>query len=211
MKPSHERQFFGESGTVCVGSTSGTITGDFSEILCVGSTTFTTLTDTYTKTTAEYGNKATGTLAFSTGALTAGDTVTVAGQEFTAVAENATPTAIQFKIGTSYATAAANAMAAINAHAATAAQVVVTSAVVASTVVLTVTAVARGTAGNDLTIAKSAANVAVLPVDGSLDGGTALAAMTGAALATGTILRGKFTAVAVSGGVARCTVSSPLP
>lgn len=188
----------GAYGSVHCGGTN-IVTGEFSRIDVITATVFHTLTNTL-DTTADFDVAATGTLAFSTGALTAGDTITVAGQAFTAVAENATPTAVQFKIGTSYATAAANAMAAINAHAATAAQVTVTSAVVASTVVLTVTAVAPGAAGNNLTIAKSAANVAVLPVDGSLDGGVTQERATAPTYPANFTLYGNFTTIKLTSG-----------
>ena len=40
-----DRQFFAEAGTTTITSASGTITGEFVEILCIAQTTFDTLTE----------------------------------------------------------------------------------------------------------------------------------------------------------------------
>ena len=209
MSQSTDRLTLGLTGNITVPTTL-LVAGDFCEILCLGATAFTVLTDSLEQSSLNYGSHATGTHTFSTGALTANDTLTVAGQVFTAVAENATPTAIQFKIGTTYATAAANALAAISAHAATTAQVTLASAAGASDVVITYTAKVRGTGGNALTLAKSAANVAVSG-SGTLTGAVNLVPAstpgTPATYPAGTVLRGHFTAVQPSAASVRCYLS----
>ena len=118
--------------------------------------------------------RATGTLTVSTGALTAGNTVTINGVVFTAVAEDATPTGNQFKIGTDYTTAAANLLAAIQArtgYGGTVFPVTASSAAGASNVVITVASIYYTTAGNSVGFIKTAANIAI-SVGGTLTGGT---------------------------------------
>lgn len=90
--------------------------------------------------------QASGTLTCAT--VVATDTCAVAGVTFTAVADNATPTATQFRIGTDDTSCAANLAAAINANATTSQYVIATSALG----VVTIKALNAGVVGNLIAI-----------------------------------------------------------
>jgi len=92
------------------------------------------------------------TATFS-GAATALDTVTINGVVLTAVANVATPTNNQFRVGTTAATAAANLAAAINASTTDALSGVVQAS--SASGVCTVSCLIAGVIGNTLPIAKS--------------------------------------------------------
>lgn len=92
------------------------------------------------------------TATFS-GAATANDTVTINGVVLTAVANVATPTNNQFRVGTDATTAAANLAAAVNASTTDALSGVVKASSLAA--VCTVTCLIPGVIGNSLAISKS--------------------------------------------------------
>jgi hypothetical protein len=100
--------------------------------------------------------QANGTFTF-TGNGTAADTVTIAGQAFTAVASGAGNN--QWNIGTSTTTAAANLAAAINAS--TTATFAGTVYAVAVGAIVTVFAIPAGAIGNLVTIAKTSTSITV--------------------------------------------------
>ena len=197
-----EKQEFGEAGNLSLASASGAITGDFCEIRCIGSTTFTALVDTLERTTAEYGRQATGTITF-TGLPVADETFAVAGETFSFKAESTG--ALEVEIGADANATATNAATMING----ALEGIVVAA--ASGGVVTVTSVIRGTGGNGTyTLTESATNVAVSG-GGSLAGGTDLITAASLTYPDGHILRGKFTTIHLAGGNARVTLSSALP
>lgn len=113
MATNHDKQKYGEAGNLSLASASGLISGDFCEVRCIGSTTFTVLTDALEKGSAEYGNHATGTVTF-TGLPTADDTLVVRGVTYTFKAEAAS--AVQITIGADGAETASNVAAAIEAN-----------------------------------------------------------------------------------------------
>ena len=190
-----------------VGADSGTIYGDFCEILCVGSTVFTTLTDAYARTSAEYGTKATGTLTITSNVPHAESSLEIGATTYT---WKTTPTtAHHFQIGATddaagVATSIADVVTKVNAHSTD------VTAAVTNTGVVTFTAVSGGTAGNSLALVLGGTTTHQAVSGAVLAGGTDVYPATGT-YATGVVLRGKFTAVDVSSGMARCTVASPLP
>ena len=113
MATNHDKQEYGEAGNISLASASGLIAGDFCEIRCIGSTTFTVLTDTLEKGSAEYGNHATGT-ATLTGNPSVNDTLVVRGVTYTFKAEAAS--AVQITIGADGTETAANIAAAVDAN-----------------------------------------------------------------------------------------------
>jgi hypothetical protein len=201
MSATYEKNQYGLAGNISIASASGAITGDFCEILCIGSTTFTALTDALERTSAAYGKKASGTITF-TGLPVADETIEVNGITYIFKVSAENPDDIT--IGASATATATNAAAAINAYDA-GADVIVTS--VAG--VVTVTAASGGAGGNSITLAEAASNTAVSGA-GTLTGGTNLVAASSLTYASGTVLRGKFTTVHLAGGNARLTVSAPL-
>lgn len=112
---------------------------------------------------------ATGTLTFSTGAPTAADTVTINGVAITAVANGATPTAHQYRVGTDITTAGDNIAACINADPAT---FLVTASNAGG--VVTLTANAAGTGANAITTTESGTHTAFGA--GTLAGGSDITA-----------------------------------
>ena len=96
---------------------------------------------------------ATGTATLN--GLIAGNTITVAGQVFTAVASSATPTTIQFVAGATDAASATNLAAALNAHATVKSAVTATAA----GAVVSLTAKPVGVAGNYLALVTNATTV----------------------------------------------------
>jgi len=123
------------------------------------------------------GALSTGTITCVVASAVAGDTVTIAGEVFTAIANTASPTNTnQFRIGTTNAELAANLAAAINASA-------IAGGIVAATVasnVITLTSRFRGLYGNGVTQATSRPAAFTLSA-GTLASGTA---STGNAAAT---------------------------
>lgn len=202
MSSTYEKQQQGLGGTVTVAS-GVLVQGDFCEILCIGATAFTTLTDALEKTTAEYGNYASGTITF-TDAPHAEDTITVHDVIYTFKAE-ADPDEAQITIGTGAdaATKAASTAANVAAKLAGDAAIVATAAAG----VVTVRAAARGTAGNGatFTLVQSANHTAVSGA--LLTGGTDLTARKTPSYPAGTVLRGRFTAVQPASASVTCYVS----
>lgn len=198
MATLYEKQRYAEAGTLSLASSSGTVTGDFCEIYCIGTTTFSTLTDTLEKTTAEYGTKASGTLTF-TGLPVANETFVVHGITYTMKASAASAT--QVTIGADATATAVNVAAVVAAN-----DTAVTAANVAG--VVTFTAVARGTGGNAFTLTEALTN-ATVSGSGTFAGGKDLTAASAISYPHGSVLRGKFTAISLAGGNARVTVSSP--
>jgi len=99
---------------------------------------------------------ASGTATFS-GAGTAGDTVTIAGQAFTAVASGAGNN--QWNVGASASASAINLAAAINASTTASFAGIASAAAVAA--VVTITARIPGNVGNQITLAKSSTAITV--------------------------------------------------
>lgn len=199
----YDKQDAGEYGNITVPA-GVLVTGAFCKLQCIGSTTFTILTDSLEGSSLLYGGYANGTITVANGALTAGDYIELgngvdANIRLTAVAENATPTAAQFKIGTDVATAAANILAKINANASTSALVVATAG---SAGVIVVTSLLRGSGGDAYTLVKSGTNLAV---SGATLSGGALVAASSRTYTDGTVLVGRFTAVKPAGGAVRLT------
>lgn len=206
MTPTYlDKQEAGEYGNITVPA--GTqVDGIFCKLQCIGETTFTTLTDALEGSSLLHGGYAAGTITVSSGALTAGDYIEIgngtdANIKLTAVAENATPTAVQFKIGTSVATAAANILAAINANEDISA-LVVASAGAAGVVV--VTSIVRGSGGDAYHLVKSGTNLAV---SGAHLTGGALAAASSVTYPDGSVLVGRFTTVKPATGKVRLTLA----
>jgi len=204
MSSPQEKQYFGEGGNLTLAS--GVLAvGDFCQVLCIGATAFTTLTDSLEKTTLEYGNYATGTITF-TDAPAADGTVQVHGVAYTFKA-TADPDEDEITIGTGADAAAKAASTAANV----AAKLAEDTAIVAtsSAGVVTVRCAVRGTVGNGATfdLVDNATNMAVSGA--LLTGGTDLTAAKTPTYPAGTILRGKFTAVQPSAASVRVTLSSP--
>lgn len=95
---------------------------------------------------------ATGVLTYA-GVPTAADTVTIGGHVITAVANTATPTGLQYKIGTDVTSAAANITALIEANVALLGVTATSSAGV-----VTLVAAVPGTVGNAITTTESGSN-----------------------------------------------------
>lgn len=197
-----DRQLFGEAGNLTV-SAGVQVNGEFCRIQCIGSTTFTTLTDTLEKTTAVYGTAATGTLTF-TDAPTADETIAVNGTTYTFKATAAGATEITIGTGGSAgAKAAATAANVATVVSANDTAVVVTSAAG----VATITAAAKGTGGNSIALAETCG---VCTKSGTaLAGGANLTAASSLTYADGTTLYGMFTVVKPASGAVRCTLASP--
>jgi hypothetical protein len=143
--------------------------------------------------------EAMGTVVF-TGVGTVGDTVTINGVVFTAIAAGATPANTgQFALGTTAATTAANLLAAARTNNSAGVTVLNFSLTGAT---ITVSANAPGTAGNAYTLAKT--STAVTVSGATLTGGAA--ATTG--LGTGRVIFGTSTweSTAVAGNLARIKV-----
>lgn len=198
MSSTYEKNQYGLAGNISIASASGAITGDFCEILCIGSTTFTTLTDALERTSAAYGKKASGTITF-TGLPVADETFVVNSVTYTF--KETAATATEVTIGADATETATNTAAAVDANDPL---LTVTSAAG----VVTITAASGGTGGNAYTLTEAATNTAVSGA--TLTGGTNLVAASSLTYADGHVLRGKFTTVHLAGGNARLTISSPL-
>ncbi len=103
---------------------------------------------------------------------TTADTITVAGQAFTAQAGAATPGTATFQAATSITATRDSLLAQINAHAVVSTKVIATAS---STAAITITAIAPGSAGNAFTLAYSdthATTVGATVSGATLSGGT---------------------------------------
>lgn len=202
MSSTYEKQQQGLGGSLTIAATV-LAAGDFCEVLCIGATAFTTLTDSLEKTTLEYGNYASGTITF-TDAPHAEDTITVHDVVYTFKAE-AVPANAEITIGTGDDAAAMAASTAANVAAKLAGDTAIVATPAAG--VVTVRSAVRGTVGNGatFTLVQSANHTAVSGA--LLTGGTDLTARKTPTYPAGTILRGRFTAVQPAAASVTCYIS----
>lgn len=175
------------------------VTDTVCEIFCIGTVTFTTLTDSLERSNANYGHRATGTITITSTGPAADETFVVNGLTYTfkvAAADNTEVT-----INTDPTAQAVLIAAAISSR-----DPLVTATNVAG--VVTIEAIVRGTAGNAYTLTESAANTAVSGA-GTFTGGKAVLAASSQSYPAGTVIKGNFTAINLAGGAARLTFKGP--